>query len=85
VVDGEETPEFRVVLGTNVAVSGLLSSRGASHALLDLAVHHRRRLRLGASEENRDELLATLREPRLASRIVARGSPPQRSICFIPS
>lgn len=74
---GEELPEFRIVLDTNVAVSGLLSPQGASHAIVDLAVHHRGHLRLGASEENRDELLATLRTPRLASRIESRGFTPE--------
>ena len=59
---------LRVVLDTNVAVSGLLSTQGAAHALVDLAVHHRTWLRLGASEENRAELLATLRESRLMDR-----------------
>ena len=73
----EELPEFRIVLDTNVAVPGLLSPQGASHAIVDLAVHHRSRLRLGASEENCDELLATLRTPRLASRIESRGFTPE--------
>jgi predicted nucleic acid-binding protein len=60
-VASDEAPqEFRVVLDTNVAVSGLLSRQGAAHALIDLALRHRERLRLGASEANRDELLATL-------------------------
>ena len=74
---GENLPELRIVLDTNVAVSGLLSPQGASHALVDLAVHYRGRIRLGASEENRDELLATLRETRLAARIEARGFTPE--------
>ena len=73
----EDWSELRLVLDTNVVVSGLLSPQGASHAIVDLAVHHRTRLRLGASEENRDELLATLREPRLATRIAARGFTPE--------
>lgn len=75
--DGDTTLALRIVLDTNVAVSGLLSRQGAAHAILDLAVQHRERLRLGASEENRDELLATLRVSRLASRIVARGLTPE--------
>jgi len=73
---------LRVVLDTNVAVSGLLSHQGAAHALIDLAVHHRERLRFGASEENRDELLATLRVPRLAARIVARDQTPEALYMF---
>jgi putative PIN family toxin of toxin-antitoxin system len=77
VASTETTLELRVVLDTNVAVSGLLSHQGAAHALIDLAVHHRERLRLGASEENREELLSTLQEPRLASRIAARGQTPE--------
>jgi putative PIN family toxin of toxin-antitoxin system len=81
-VGGETTREFRVVLDTNVAVSGLLSRQGAAYAIIDLAVHHREQLRLGASEENRDELLATLREPRLASRIAARGLTPEALYIF---
>jgi predicted nucleic acid-binding protein len=73
-VTSDEAPqEFRVVLDTNVAVSGLLSRQGAAHALIDLALRHRKSLRLGASEANCDELLATLRAPRLASRIIAGG------------
>ena len=51
----EDLSEFRVVLDTNIAVSGLLSPQGAPHAIIDLSVHHRTRLRLGASEENRHE------------------------------
>ena len=66
--DSDTALTFRVVLDTNVVVSGLLSRQGAAHAIIDLAVHHRERLRLGASEKNRDELLATLRAPRLASQ-----------------
>jgi putative PIN family toxin of toxin-antitoxin system len=77
VASGEDPPAFRIVLDTNVAVSDLLSPQGASHAIIDLAVHHRARIRLGASEENRDELLATLREPRLAIRIKSRGLTPE--------
>jgi len=77
VEDSDTALTFRVVLDTNVVVSGLLSRQGAAHAIIDLAVHHRERLRLGASEENRDELLATLRVPRLASRIAARGLTPE--------
>jgi putative PIN family toxin of toxin-antitoxin system len=77
VASGEDLLEFRVVLDTNVAVSGLLSPRGAPHAIIDLFVHHRPRLRLGASEANRDELLATLRAPRLATRIASRGFTPE--------
>jgi putative PIN family toxin of toxin-antitoxin system len=77
VENGDPALVWRVVLDTNVAVSGLLSRQGAAHAILDLAVQHRARLRLGASEENRDAWLATLRAPRLAARIVARGSTPE--------
>ena len=77
VANVEERPEFRIVLDTNVAVSGLLSPHGAAHAIVDLAVHHRGRIRLGASEENRDELLATLRTPRLAMQIESRGFTPE--------
>jgi uncharacterized protein len=77
-VASDEAPEeFRVVLDTNVAVSGLLSREGAAHALIDLALRHRERLRLGASEANLDELLATLQVPRLAARIMARGVRPE--------
>ena len=79
---GEGLPEFRVVLDTNIVVSGLLSHEGASHAIVDLAVNHRARLRLGASEENRDELLATLRVPRLATRIATRGFTPEALYMF---
>jgi putative PIN family toxin of toxin-antitoxin system len=75
--NGDTALALRIVLDTNVAVSGLLSHQGAAHAILDLAVHHRERLRPGASEENRDELLATLRVPRLASRIAARVLTPE--------
>jgi uncharacterized protein len=82
VPSGEAPQVLRVVLDTNVAVSGLLSTQGAAHALLNLAVHHRARLRLGTSEENRDELLATLRELRLASRIVERGFTPEALYLF---
>jgi putative PIN family toxin of toxin-antitoxin system len=82
-VTSTEAPQvLRVVLDTNVAVSGLLSTKGAAHALVDLAVHHRTWLRLGASEENRAELLATLRESRLASRIVERGFTPEALYLF---
>lgn len=77
VANSEDLAVFRLVLDTNVAVSGLLSPQGASHAIVDLAVHYRARIRLGASEENRDELLATLREPRLATRIKSRGFTPE--------
>jgi predicted nucleic acid-binding protein len=73
---------LRVVLDTNIAVSGLLSTQGAAHALIDLAVHHRTHLRLGASEVNRAELLGTLRESRLASRIVERGLTPEALYLF---
>ena len=74
-MEGSDTAlTFRVVLDTNVVVSGLLSRQGAAHAIIDLVVHHRARRRLGASEENRDELLATLRVPRLASRLDARSA-----------
>ena len=74
----DEAPqEFRVVLDTNVAVSGLLSRQGAAHALIDLALRHREHLRLGATEANRDELRATLQAPRLAPRILARGVRPE--------
>ena len=73
---------FRVVLDTNVAVSGLLSPQGAAHAIIDLAVHHQTRLRLGSSEENRDELLSTLRESRLALRIVTSGLTPEALYMF---
>jgi putative PIN family toxin of toxin-antitoxin system len=77
-VASDEAPEeFRVVLDTNVAVSGLLSREGAAHALIDLALRHRERLRLGASEANLDELLATLQVPRLAARIMTRGVRPE--------
>ena len=79
---GEAHHAFRVVLDTDIAVSGLLSHQGAAHALLDLAIRHRERFRLGASEENRDELLATLREPRLTSRILARGMTPEALYMF---
>jgi putative PIN family toxin of toxin-antitoxin system len=82
VPSGEAPQVLRVVLDTNVAVSGLLSTQGAAHALLNLAVHHRARLRLGTSEENRDELLATLRESRLASRIVEKGFTPEALYLF---
>ena len=79
----DEGPQaFRVVLDTNVAVSGLLSRQGAAHALIDLALRHRERLRLGASEANRDELLATLQAPRLAARIRARGVRPEALAMF---
>ena len=79
----DEAPhEFRVVLDTNVAVSGLLSRQGAAHALIDLALRHRGRLRLGASEANREELLATLQTPRLASRMIARGVRPEALAMF---
>lgn len=64
---------LRVVLDTNVVVSGLLSWQGAARGLIDLALRYQTRIRLGASEENRDELLATLRVPRLALRIAAHG------------
>ena len=73
---------YHVVLDTNVVVSGLLSHQGAANALIELALHHHERLRLGASEENRDELLATLREPRLASRIITRGLTPEALYMF---
>lgn len=79
---GEAPHEFRVVLDTNVVVSGLLSHQGAAHAILDIAIRHHERFRLGASEENRDEFLATLREPRLASRILARGTTPEALYIF---
>jgi PIN domain len=78
----EAHQEFRVVLDTNVAVSGLLSRQGAAHALIDLALRHRERLRLGASEANRDELRATLQAPRLASRMMARGVRPEALAMF---
>ncbi len=78
----EAHQEFRVILDTNVAVSGLLSRQGAAHALIDLALRHRERLRLGASEANRDELRATLQAPRLASRIMARGVRPEALAMF---
>jgi predicted nucleic acid-binding protein len=68
---------WRVVLETHVAVSGWWSPQGAAHAILDLAVHHRERRRLGASEEQRDEVLATRRAPRWAARMVATGSTPE--------
>ena len=79
---GDTSQALRVVLDTNVVVSGLLSHQGAANALLDLAIHHRARLRLGASEENRDELLTTLRAPRLAARIRARGQTPEALYMF---
>ncbi len=79
---GDDLPEFRIVLDTNVVVSDLLSPQGASHAIVDLAVRHRAHMRLGASEENCDELLATLREPRLATRIETRGSTPEALYMF---
>ena len=79
---GEGLPEFRVVLDTNIVVSGLLSPEGTSHAIVDLAVHHQARIRLGASEENRDELLTTLRVPRLAKRMQPEVSPRKRFTCF---
>jgi predicted nucleic acid-binding protein len=69
VANVEERPAFRIVLETNVAVSGVLSPHGAAHAMVDWAVHHRGRIRLGVSEEHRDALLAILRTPRLATRI----------------
>jgi putative PIN family toxin of toxin-antitoxin system len=75
-------PPLRVVLDTDIVVSGLLSRQGAAHALIDLAVRHRERLRLGASEENRDELLATLRIPRLATRIGESGQTPEALYMF---
>jgi putative PIN family toxin of toxin-antitoxin system len=77
VASDEALQPFRVVLDTNVAVSGLLSRHGAAHALLDLALRHPERLRLGASAANRDELLATLQAPRLAARLRARGVRPE--------
>ena len=80
--NGETPQALRVVLDTNVAVSGLLSHQGAAHAILDLVIRHREQFRLGASEENRDELLATLREPRLASRILARDATPEALYIF---
>ena len=82
VVDAETQGVYRVVLDTNVVVSGFLSRRGAANALLELAVYQHDRLRLGASEENRDELLATFREPRLASQIVTRGFTPEALYMF---
>jgi putative PIN family toxin of toxin-antitoxin system len=81
-MSGDAPQALRVVLDTNVVVSGLLSYQGAANALLDLAVHHRERLRLGASEDNRDELLATLRTPRLGARIRARGQTPEALYIF---
>jgi uncharacterized protein len=82
-VASDDAPQkFRVVLDTNVAVSGLLSRQGAAHALIDLALRHRERLRLGASEANRDEPLPTLRAPGLASRMMARGVRPEALAMF---
>ena len=40
-MSGDAPHALRVVLDTNVTVSGLLSHQGAAHALMDLAVHHR--------------------------------------------
>jgi predicted nucleic acid-binding protein len=51
-MSGDEPQALRVVLDTNVAVSGLLSHWGAAHALMDLAVPHQARLRLSASADN---------------------------------
>jgi hypothetical protein len=48
----------------------------------DLALRHRERLRLGASEASRDELLATLQAAMLAAQIRARGVRPETLALF---
>lgn len=74
-----ETEQGRVlhtILDTNAAISGLLSD-GTAAALVDLARHHPGWVRLGASEDTLDELLATLRKPRFSERLERRGWTPE--------
>jgi putative PIN family toxin of toxin-antitoxin system len=76
VSEAEQQRLLRVILDTNIAVSGLLSD-GAAAAIVDLARYHPELIRLGASEDTLTELLAVLRKPRLASLLEQRGWAPE--------